>query len=57
MYESVRKSRDEVERPTQVATILDPDLYEALATRASQNERSIAAELRVAVKTYLKEAA
>lgn len=50
MYESVEKSRA---AEKQVATLLDPETYEALAEKATAAERSLAAELRVAVKKHL----
>jgi hypothetical protein len=46
-----------VVRPTQVATVLEPDIYEALVERAKTNERSVAAEVRLMIRTCLKEAA
>lgn len=59
MYDPVEKSRSsrEVERPTQVATILDAETYAAFVEMASTNERSLAAELRFAVKRYLEDQA
>ena len=38
----------------QVATYLEPALYEQLVSAADGNDRSLAAELRRAVRFYLK---
>jgi hypothetical protein len=54
MYDNVEKQGRSVVRPTQIATILDPDLYAAFAALAAKNERSVAAELRLAVKQHLQ---
>lgn len=48
MYESVEKSSK-----IQVATLVDPDVFEALADLAKTHERSVAAELRLAIKLHL----
>jgi hypothetical protein len=49
MYESVEKSSEKF----QVATLLDPETYAEFARIAEQNERSVAAELRLAIKLHL----
>jgi hypothetical protein len=41
----------------QATTWLDAKTYDALAALAEQNERSIAAELRLAIRAYLAKAA
>lgn len=48
MYESVEKSSK-----VQVATLIDPDVFEALQDLAKSHERSVAAELRLAIKLHL----
>ena len=50
MYESVEKSSAP---KVQVATQLEPDTYDALAALARVHERSVAAELRLAIKNHL----
>lgn len=44
----------EVKRLTSVETRLPRDLYERLVEKARVNERSVAAELRRAVRVYLE---
>lgn len=49
MYESVEKSSTKV----QVATLVDEATYVAFSRIADENERSVAAELRLAIKNHL----
>lgn len=49
MWDSVEKSSEKL----QVATLLDPATYADFARAAETNERSIAAELRLAIKNHL----
>jgi hypothetical protein len=37
----------------QAATMLEPRLYDALADLAQRNERSLAAELRLAIRAHV----
>lgn len=53
----MRGNTSEVKTLTTVETRLPRDLYERLASKATEGERSIAAELRLAVRAYLKQAA
>ena len=43
----------DVVRPTQVAAVLEPDLYRQLLALAADNERSVAAEVRLAIRRHL----
>ncbi len=38
----------------QVATMITPDLFDLLAETAKRNERSLAAELRLAIRNHLR---
>lgn len=49
MLETVAKSREKL----QVATMVDPATYAELMRVAEENERSLAAELRLAIKNHL----
>jgi hypothetical protein len=49
MHDVVAKSNEKV----QAATMLEPEIYDALAQLAESNERSVAAELRLAIKKHL----
>lgn len=49
MYESVEKSSEKL----QVATLVDAATYADLSRAAEANERSVAAELRLAIKNHL----
>lgn len=49
MLDSVDKSSAKL----QAATLLDAETYAALARAAEENERSVAAELRLAIKNHL----
>lgn len=54
MLDSVEKSTTSVDK-AQVATLLDQETYARFADKAAANERSIAAELRLAVKRHLED--
>lgn len=49
MWDSVEKSSEKL----QVATLVDPATYAELSRVAEANERSLAAELRLAIKNHL----
>lgn len=49
MWDSVEKSSTKV----QVATMVDPNTAAEIARAAEENERSVAAELRLAIKNHL----
>ena len=42
------------ERPTTVTILVDPELRNRLVRAAAENERSLGAEVRVALKRYLE---
>ena len=44
----------EKERPTTVTILVDPELRDRLARAAAENERSLGAEVRVALRRYLR---
>lgn len=51
MYDPVEKSSK-----VQVATMVEPELRDALSALAEANERSTAAELRLAIRAYVERA-